>query len=243
MQLDMGETKTLASPRASFLPMRWSAIFAGLAVGLASNMLLMLLGTAIGLSLFEIGEGSDGRSFQVAASAWNSASMVLAAFVGGYVAARGSGLKRTSDGLLHAAAAWGMTLLLAVFMASTASNATFETMFPSLQGSSLNDSARIIDNSGQIDRQAAADALQGNLGISSGQAEHLVEQALALSGRADETDADSRNAAQETLSRAAIISLWLALSTLFSLAAALGGGVRGVQGARRALHKHTTRVS
>lgn len=243
MQLEITETNAAVAPRASFLPMRWGAIFAGLAVGLASNLLLMLLGTAAGLSLFEIGENNDSRTFQIAASAWNSVSMVIAAFIGGYVAARGSGLKRTSDGLLHAAAAWGMTLLIAVFMASTASNATFETMFPSLQGGSLSDSARIIGNAGQGDRQAAAEALQENLGISGGQAEHLIDQALALSGREEEIAPSNRNAAQETVRTAAIISIWLALSTLFSLAAALGGGVRGVHGARRALHKRTTTLS
>lgn len=240
MQLEITETNAAALPRATFLNIRWGAIFAGLAVGLASNMVLMLLGTAAGLSFFEM-DGSETESiFPVAASVWNTVSMVSSAFIGGYIAARGSGLKRTSDGILHAAVAWGMTLILAVFMASSVTGATFNAMFPSLQESVVHESASVIGDLDQGDRQSAAASLQRNLGISSNQAQQIIDQALALSGREEEAGARGRVAARETLRTAAIVSIWLTLSTLLSLAAALGGGVFGAHGARRVLHRRTT---
>jgi hypothetical protein len=244
MQLEINETSAAALPRASFLNIRWSAIFAGLAVGLASNMLLMMLGTAAGLAFFDIDGADGGMSVPLAASIWNTVSMVISAFIGGYVAARGSGLKRVSDGVLHAASAWGMTLLLAVFMASTVSGATFNAMFPSLQQEqNVSDTARAIGSIEQGDRQTAVDALQRNLGISAYQAQEIVDQVLALSGREEQVGASGRAAAQETLRAATLVSLWLTVATLLSLLAALGGGVAGAQGSRRVLHRRTTRLA
>lgn len=245
MQLEITETNASASalPRATFMNIRWGAIFAGLAVGLASNMVLMLLGTAAGLSFFEIG-GSEGSTntesvFPVAASVWNTVSMVSSAFIGGYIAARGSGLKRTSDGILQAVVAWGMTLILAVFMASSVTGATFNAMFPSLQEGVVQESASVIGDLEEGDRQSASASLQRNLGISSNQAQQVIDQALALSGREETVGESGRVAARETLRTAAIVSIWLTLSTLLSLAAALGGGVFGAHGTRRILHRRT----
>lgn len=243
MQLEITETNAAALPRTTFLNVRWGAIFAGLAVGLASNMVLMLLGTAAGLSFFELGGSETDSAFPLAASIWNTVSMVISAFIGGYVAARGSGLKRTSDGILHATVAWGMTLILAVFVASSATGATFNAMFPSLQDTTVRESARVLGNLEEGDRQAAVASLQRNLGISSSQAQEIIDQALVLSGREEEAGAGGRAAAEDTVRTAAVVSIWLTLSTLLSLASAISGGVMGAHGARRVLHRRTTTVS
>ena len=245
MQLEITETNaaSTAIPRASFFSIRWGGIFAGLAVGLAANMLIMLLGTAIGLSFFDLDGSTTGNTFSIAASVWNAASMIISAFIGGYVAARGSGLKRSSDGILHAVVAWGMTLLLAVFLASTLTGTTFNAMYPSLQDRTMQDTAQIIGNIDNGNRQAASDSLQRNLGISSNQAQSLVDQALALSGREAEAGESGRSAAQDTLRTATIVSIWLTLSTALSLLAAVGGGTSGVRGSRRILHRRITSIA
>ena len=246
MQLEITETplaSTAAAHRAAFLPMRWSAIFGGLAVGLATSMLLTLLGTSVGLSLFDVGDPVSGNKFPIAASVWNTVSMVLSAFIGGYVAARGSGLKRNTDGILHAAVAWGMTMLIAVFMASSVTGTAFNAMFPSLQDRNMRDTAQILGNIDQGNRQAATESLQRNLGISSNQANEIVEQALVLSGREEQVGPAGRNAAQDTLRTAAVVSIWLTLSVALSLVAALGGGASGVVGSRRVLHRRVTSVA
>lgn len=244
MQLEITETNAAAMlPRSAFLNVRWSAIFAGLAVGIASNMLLMLLGTAAGLSFFDFGETGTGQSFPVVASLWNSLTMIISAFIGGYIAARGSGLRRGFDGILHGAAAWGMTLLLGVFLASSVTGATFEAIFPSLQGRTVQDSAQVIGNLDRGNRQEAVDALQRSLGLSNEQAQQLIDQGLALSGRGNEADERGRAAAQETLHTATMVSIWLTLSIALSLVAALAGGAAGIHGSRRVLHRRVTHIA
>jgi hypothetical protein len=242
MQLEITETNAAVGQRLSFFNIRWGGIFAGLAVGLATNMLLMLIGAAAGLSLYDVGEEA-GANLPITASIWNSVSMIASAFIGGYVAARASGFKRSSDGILHAAVAWGMTMLLAAFLASTVTGATFSAIFPTLQRGGMQDTAQVLRNVGQGDRQAAAESLQRNLGISSSQASELVDQALALSGREEVAGPGGREAAQETVRTAAAVSIWLTLSTILSLLAALGGGLAGVRGSRRILHRRVTSMA
>jgi hypothetical protein len=243
MQLEITETNSSVTPRLSFFNVRWGAIFAGLAVGIATNFVLMLIGTSTGLSLFDIGDTGTQSSFPIAASIWNTVSMIVSAFVGGYVAARGSGFKRASDGILHAAVTWGMTVVLAVFLASSVTGATFAAMFPSLQGSSVQDTAQILGSIDRGDRDAAVQNLQRDLGITSSQARNLVDQALALSGREQAATPAGRDSAQSTVKTAAIVSIWLTLSTLLSLLAALGGGLSGVRGSRRVLHRRVTSIA
>lgn len=243
MQLEITETNAaLGLPRAAFLNVRWSSIFAGLAVGLASNILLMLLGAAAGLSFFDLGASATERNLPVAALLWNSVSMLIAAFIGGYVAARGSGLKRSFDGILHAAVAWGMTLLVAAFMASSVTSATFDAIFPSLKGGTVQNSAQLMGSLDRGDRQEAVDTLQRTLGLSNDQARQLVDQALTLSGRGDEAGDSGRAAAQDTLHAATIISVWLTASIALSLLTALAGGTAGAHGSRRVLHRRVTHL-
>lgn len=233
MQLSITETHA-GSARLPFLNMRWGAIFASLAVGIAANIVLMLAGTAAGLSVFDVAQGSAGTNVSLLASLWNAISMIISALIGGYVAARASGLKRTSDGILHAVVAWGMTLLLSVFTASSVTGATVAAIFAGAQETTT---AHVISNIDRGNRDAAAASLQRDLGLGSEQAYQLVDQALALSGRDAQAGAEGRAAAQHTVRTFAAISIWLTLSIILSLIAAVGGGVTGARASRRVLHQ------
>ena len=102
-----------------FSPIRWTAIFAGLAGGLASYMLLSLLGVAIGLSAVDPQSTDPVGTVPVATGIWTGISMLVGAFIGGYVSGHMSGLFRRADGMLHGFVAWGSTtLLFAVLMTS-----------------------------------------------------------------------------------------------------------------------------
>lgn len=102
-----------------FSPIRWTAIFAGLAGGLASYMLLSLLGVAIGLTAVDPQSTNPVGSVPVATGIWTGISMLVGAFIGGYVSGHMSGLFRRADGMLHGFVAWGSTtLLFAVLMTS-----------------------------------------------------------------------------------------------------------------------------
>lgn len=247
MQLEITETSTSLTPRLAFFNVRWGAIFAGLVVGLASNFLLVLIGTATGLSMFNVGNMPSGQTVSVAASLWNTASMIIAAFIGGYVAARASGLKRASDGILHAVVAWGLTLLLSIMLATSTAGTAIGSMLPTTtQNGAVTHSAGIINNLNNLDngnRQAAVASLQRNLNLTPSQANEIVDQALILSGRAEEAAPSSREATQSTVNVAATVSAWLAASIILSLLTAIGGGLSGTRGSRRILHRRTTTVA
>src|SRR4051812_15457243 len=103
--IEMNNTVPQAAPP---YVLRWSGIFAGLVVGIATNLLLLLLGGAVGLSMFDVGQDS-AQSVTTAAAIGNAICMIVAAFVGAYVAARTAGMRRTPDGVLHGVVSWGFT--------------------------------------------------------------------------------------------------------------------------------------
>ena len=83
------------SDRGRIAPISWPAVFASLAVGISVMLLLTLAGVAVGISIVEPGADSP-RAITIGAATWQTISMLIAALVGGYVAARLSGLRRTT---------------------------------------------------------------------------------------------------------------------------------------------------
>jgi hypothetical protein len=64
---------------------RWGPIIAGLLSTISVLLILGLLGTAIGMTIFD--EGTDGRTVGTGAAIWGIATALLAFLVGGWVAA------------------------------------------------------------------------------------------------------------------------------------------------------------
>lgn len=112
-----------------FSPIRWTAIFAGLAGGLASYMLLSLLGVAVGLTAVDPQSTDPVGAVPVATGIWTGISMLVGAFIGGYVSGRMSGLFRRADGMLHGFVAWGSTTLLFAVLMTTALGAALGGTF------------------------------------------------------------------------------------------------------------------
>lgn len=112
-----------------FSPIRWTAIFAGLAGGLASYMLLSLLGVAVGLTAVDPQSTDPVGSVPVATGIWTGISMLVGALIGGYVSGRMSGLFRRADGMLHGFVAWGSTTLLFAVLMTTALGAALGGTF------------------------------------------------------------------------------------------------------------------
>lgn len=112
-------SETLVSVRPSPVhAVRWPAVLAGMAVGIALHLVLALAGAALGYALYESGRPIE--PMPVRAAAWNLGAMLAAALIGGYVAARASGLRRLADGVLHGAVSWGATTVLFAVLTTTA---------------------------------------------------------------------------------------------------------------------------
>lgn len=97
----------------------WGAIFGGLASGMATFILLALLGVAAGITAIDPAAAEPVGNVPILAGIWTGVSMLLAAFIGGYVAARISGLSRRTDGILHGFVVWGVNTLFFVYLVTT----------------------------------------------------------------------------------------------------------------------------
>lgn len=150
MEAHVIESETAAARRPLMSQIRWTAVIAGLAVGLAVHLLLSLFGIAIGLTALEPEAGQPAGAVPMATGIWTGISMLIAAFIGGYVAARVSGLTRSTDGILHGFVAWATITVLFAYIATTAIGSIVGGTFGAL---------------GQGVSQAVGGAAQGGAGI------------------------------------------------------------------------------
>lgn len=100
----------------------WGAIFAGVVVALVTQVLLTMLGAGIGIATLDPGTGDnpEASTFSIVAGIWYVLSGIVAAFVGGYIAARMSGKTLPTTGAFHGLTTWALTTLLVLyFLTST----------------------------------------------------------------------------------------------------------------------------
>ena len=232
------ETATLEYPGIHLDGIRWSSVFAGLVVGLGVQLLLVLIGITAGFAVYGAGR-PDGSSLPLAAALWNTVSLVIAALLGGYVAARSSGLRRSVDGMLHGAVAWGAALLCFAILTGSVTGSALSSAFGIAAATSINargtdgpDSATVGELMASIergDRAAAIDIMRDRFGLNEEQATRATDRALAMTGHAGAASGEVRDAAQT----ASAASAWLSGMILLSLLGGAGGGLLGARGARK----------
>lgn len=247
-------------PRKSYFSwISWGAVFAGLVVGTASYLLLTLLGIAAGLSAVEPQAAQPVGAVPVATGIWTGISLLIAAFVGGYVAARMSGLSRLTDGMFHGFVAWGITTLLFAYLTTTAMGSLLGGAF-SMLGQSLRGAAQVVTGApggGQLetlikgdsgggnitpealrtlqdrlqagDRQGAVDIMVNQMGFTQERANQVVDQALMLFGQGGQASQQARQAADQAVSALATASWWLFFGILLSMALGIWGGAIGAR--------------
>lgn len=126
MNTNNAVTEAVAPPwRVPTQALRWPAVLAGMVVGSAAY--LMVVGVAAGLSGTDNAAASSATA--LGAGIWKAASLLLSALVGGYVAARSTGFRRTGDGVLHGVVCWGATTVLFAVLATTEAGAVFGGLF------------------------------------------------------------------------------------------------------------------
>jgi hypothetical protein len=100
----------------------WGAVFGGVVIALIVQFLLSMLGIGIGVSTIDPASGdTPGTStFSISAAIWWTVSGIIAAYVGGWVAARLSGTVEPSSAALHGLVTWATTTLLVLYLVTTA---------------------------------------------------------------------------------------------------------------------------
>jgi hypothetical protein len=99
----------------------WPALFAGVFLVIAIEILLDVLGVGIGLGLVtpsESGTADIGR-YGTGAGIWWLVSALIALFIGGYASAWLAGVERRFDGMLHGLVVWAISALVTIYLLTT----------------------------------------------------------------------------------------------------------------------------
>jgi hypothetical protein len=128
----------------------WGAIFAGVVVALVVQVLLTMLGAGIGTATLNpaSGDNPEASTFSIVAGIWYVLSGIVAAFAGGYVAARMSGKTNATTGALHGLTTWAFTTLLVLYLLTSTIGAIVGGAFSGLSA--------VLGGVGQTMAQTAA---------------------------------------------------------------------------------------
>ncbi|MGT2516216.1 hypothetical protein ACVOMT_20245 (plasmid) [Sphingomonas panni] len=100
----------------------WGAIFAGVVLAIAIQLVLGILGAGIGLTMVDPVEGTTpgAAGFGIGAGLYWLITTVIALGAGGYAAARVAGVHERFDALVHGLVVWGVTLILTLYLLTSA---------------------------------------------------------------------------------------------------------------------------
>jgi len=169
------EQWSLGSPR-----IKWSAVFAGWAVGLSVQMLLTLLGLGIGAWAVDFQDADPTGGIPLGAGIWTGASMLIAAFIGGYVTARSAGSYLRSDGVYYGIVVWAIPWLIFAWLITTAMATMVGGAFSAF-GSTLQTLGQGASNVAST----AASKINGHVSVSLDELRKHVESALSATGKSE----------------------------------------------------------
>ena len=105
----------MTHPRVS-----WAAVLAGATVTLVTQLLLGVLGIAIGASTVNpLQEQDPTAGLGTGAGAWFIVSALVSLFAGGWTAGRLAGVPRTVESVLHGVLTWGIATLVTFYLLTT----------------------------------------------------------------------------------------------------------------------------
>lgn len=167
----------------------WGAILAGVVVALVVQVLLTMLGVGIGIATLDPGTSDNpaASTFSIVAGIWYVVSGIIAAFAGGYIAARMSGKIVPTTGALHGLTTWAFTTLLVLYFLTS----TVGALVGAFTGI-----ASAVGGAGQVVAQTAAPIIANSNPL----------DALDSQIRATGTDPEALNAAAVTAMRNLVTS-------------------------------------
>jgi hypothetical protein len=207
----------------------WGAIIAGLIVALVTQILLTMLGVAIGAATIDpLYEQRPLEGLGTGAAIWWVVSSLISLFLGGCVAGRLAGVPRKGDGALHGIIMWGTATLITFLLAGTALSGLFGGAFSALRQAS---------NQGappsQLGEQIKGELQQRGVNVDQMQqkAEQKLDQAAqkaenaAQQGRLDpQTEQQARETGQKAATGTAKAALWGFIGLLLGALMAAWGG-------------------
>ena len=167
----------------------WGAIVAGVVVVLVVQMLLMLLGIAIGAATIDpaTADTPQAATLGTGGAVWWLGSTAIAVFAGAWVAARLAALPSRLDGGLHGVVTWAAATLIGIYLLSTAIGGLVGGAF-----GALGSAAQAV---GQGTQSLASTAMQVLPDEIRGQAEQLFQRAPAAAGEVQQQAQQAQQAA------------------------------------------------
>lgn len=157
---------------------RWSAVFAGFVVGIAVQMVLTLLGLAVGAWTIDVHESQTAEGIPLGTGIWTGLSMLVSAFIGGYVTSRLSGVSIRSDGVYHGAVVWGVTWLVFAWLTTTAMATMVGGLFSAF-GSGLQTLSQAAGQGVSTAVSKLADTKTTNVNVSGSELKRQIESILS----------------------------------------------------------------
>jgi hypothetical protein len=164
------ETAQVAVPTAGLRRISWGAVLAGAVIVIAVHVSLSLLGLGIGLSTVDpaAGDTPQATSLGLGAGIWWVVSNLIALVIGGYVAARLSGMPLRGDGIIHGVLTWAVTLLITIYLLTTS------------VGSIIGGAFNVVGNTLSTVGQGVAEAVPEALDVAGMSPEQIQRQAEEL---------------------------------------------------------------
>lgn len=226
----------------------WGAILAGVVTALVTHLLLNMLGLGIGLTTLDAtgGDNPDSGALSMTAAVWWTVSGIVAAFVGGYVAARLTGQPDGTTGGWHGLVTWALTTLVILYLLTSSASA--------LLGGALNRLGALGETAGQAASQltggqdpfsAIRDKVRELIGPDADQsARESISAAVRTAVTGSESDARAaEDRAVEALAQARGISSDEARQQIGDLRQSIRGAVQQTREAGEATRKVASQVA
>ena len=211
-----------------FARISWGAIFAGAIIALATQLVLTLIGTAVGLATLnpDTGQNPSGVTLGIGAGVWLVISSLVSLFLGGYIAGRLGG---TFNGWLHGLATWATVAMLTILLLTTAAGG--------LIGTASGLASFAVNNSDKVSRTQLPPAVQQQIDQFTARASGSADQAAAQAQQTtpDQKAAEAREVGQRAAKGGAVDTGAAALGLILgALTAAFGGKTGGRNPVREA---------
>src|SRR5438874_1844824 len=197
----------------------WGAIFAGTVVALAVQLVLTLIGGAIGLTTLNpaTGESPSGTTLGIGAAIWLVISSLISFLVAGYVAGRLGG---TFNGWLHGLATWATVTTFTILLLATAAGG--------LVGATSGLGAFAVGNSDKMSRTQLPPTVQHQIDQLTAQARQTADQTSAQAQQMmpENRETQARELGQRAAKNGAAGSGAASIGLILgAVAAAIGGKV------------------
>jgi hypothetical protein len=215
----------------------WRAVFAGIVVALAVDVLLSLLGFAVGLTAFEPTAGAS-KGVGIGLGIWLIITAIASVFAGAYFGARVAGDPWKGDGVAHGVMVWAGFTILSLWLVGSGIGKVIHGA-AGVAGSAIGAMG--------AGRERAVATLT-DLGYSRSEAEQIAGQArragqAARQPGAEQQAEESAKKAADTAATGGAVASWVGFGVaLLSLVGGMLGGMLGAIGEQKQVVRYSRRV-